>query len=320
MNIIIKGIEDEEQENEKETKDKICIILQEMGVKIAVKEDIDEVRRMGKYNIERKRPIIVKLNRKSTRTMILQKTRSLKGTNIWIDEDYPKEVQEERRKLIIKMKEARNKGHKAQLRYNKLIINDELYREKDTDQNQKSFPLLYGLKEEDPQQDIVKLIDIVKNQLNLNCNFNDFRDTRRIGTITSTKPRPLIIECVSYYLKAEILGKSKILKGSKLFFAYDLTQTDYQRKKILGQNLKLAKSYNLKANIEKNSLYVEDKEYKYEDLIKIPNAIETLTNNKRNTTSEENQSSQSETKKLKENSEPEVTKRVTRNQKNSTSN
>ncbi|CAH1112578.1 unnamed protein product [Psylliodes chrysocephalus] len=113
-----------------------CIILQEMGVKIAVKEYIDEVRRMGKYNIERKRPIIVKLNRESTKIMILQKNRRLKGTNIWIDEDYPKEVQEERRKLIIKIKEARNKGHKAQLRYNKLIINDELYWEKDTDQNQ----------------------------------------------------------------------------------------------------------------------------------------------------------------------------------------
>ncbi|CAH1101650.1 unnamed protein product [Psylliodes chrysocephalus] len=85
---------------------------------------------------KRKRPIIVKLNRESTRTVILQKTRSLKGTNILIDENYPKEVQEERRKLIIKMKEARNKGHKAQLRYNKLIINDELYKEKDTHQNE----------------------------------------------------------------------------------------------------------------------------------------------------------------------------------------
>ncbi|CAH1105655.1 unnamed protein product [Psylliodes chrysocephalus] len=66
----------------------------------------------------------------------VEKTRSLKGTNIWIDEDYPKEVQEERRKLVIKMKETRNKGYKAQLRYNKLIIIDELYREKDTDQNE----------------------------------------------------------------------------------------------------------------------------------------------------------------------------------------
>lgn len=55
----------------------------------------------------------------------------LKGTDIWIDEDFPKKVQEERKVLIQQMKEARKKGYRTQLRYNKLIINGTVYEAKD---------------------------------------------------------------------------------------------------------------------------------------------------------------------------------------------
>lgn len=41
-----------------------------------------------------------------------------------IDEYYLKNIQEERRALIPQLKEVRSKGHKAIIKYNKLIINN----------------------------------------------------------------------------------------------------------------------------------------------------------------------------------------------------
>ncbi|KAK4877387.1 hypothetical protein RN001_009893 [Aquatica leii] len=67
---------------------------------------------------------------------ILKNAKTLKGTDIWINEDYLKEVQEERRRLIPYMTEAKNKGYKALIRYDKLIINNETYRTKDLEKDE----------------------------------------------------------------------------------------------------------------------------------------------------------------------------------------
>lgn len=130
-NIIIKGVVDEENENTNKTEEKVANIIQKIGTDINVKEDLEQTRRIGKYIKDKKRPILVKVIRGNKKVQILQNARKLKGTDIWIDEDYTKEVVEERKMLIPHMKEARNKGHRAQLKYNKLIINDEIYRAND---------------------------------------------------------------------------------------------------------------------------------------------------------------------------------------------
>lgn len=127
-NIVMKGIIDKENEKESETNEKIREVVQKIGVDFDLKEDLDEARRIGRFNPQKNRPILIKLTRESTRLMILKKAKLLKGTDVWIDEDYPKEVQEERRRLIPQMKEAREKGYRAQVRYNKLIVNGEIYR------------------------------------------------------------------------------------------------------------------------------------------------------------------------------------------------
>lgn len=126
-NLIIKGIVDGEGEDENETRDKIVAVVQKIGVDIDVKGDVDEVRRIGKYRPQQKRPILVKLTKESTRRTVLKNAKKLKGTDIWIDEDYPREVQEERRRLMPRMKEARENGCKAIVKYNKLIINGEVH-------------------------------------------------------------------------------------------------------------------------------------------------------------------------------------------------
>lgn len=129
-NIVIKGVKDREEENREETFNAVITIIKEMGIEIN-KEHIDEVNRIGKYTANRVRPIILKLNTGNKRTEILSKSKVLKGTDIWLDEDYSKEILEERKLLIPHMKEARKKGCRAYLRYNKLIVNNEVFQCKD---------------------------------------------------------------------------------------------------------------------------------------------------------------------------------------------
>lgn len=92
--------------------------------------------RIGKYSEGGKRPILVKLTKENVRMGILKKTRNLKGTSIGIDEDYPKNIQEERKSLIPHMKEARNRGYRAFLRYNKLIVDNKVYRMEDLERKE----------------------------------------------------------------------------------------------------------------------------------------------------------------------------------------
>lgn len=127
-NVVMKGVIDEESEKQSDTGVKISAVLRKIGVDLNVEQDLDEARRIGRFNPQKKRPILIKLTKESTRMTILKNAKLLKGTDIWIDEDYPKEIQEERRILITQMKEAREKGHKAQVKYNKLIVDGEVYR------------------------------------------------------------------------------------------------------------------------------------------------------------------------------------------------
>lgn len=126
-NIVIKGLEDREDEMGEEINQKLKKIFIKMEVKIDDNIDIEEVRRIGKYKRGTNRPILMKMARSKKKFEILKQTKTLRGTDIWIEEDYTKEVQEERKLLIPHLKEARQKGYNARLRYNKLIINKEVF-------------------------------------------------------------------------------------------------------------------------------------------------------------------------------------------------
>ena len=125
-NIVIKGIEEDESENENSIGEKVNRIIHKIGVNVETERDIDEIRRIGRKETGKKRPILVKLMRESTRSEILRNARHLKGTTIWIDEDFPKDVQEKRMTLIPRLKEARDRGHRAVLKYDKLIVDGEI--------------------------------------------------------------------------------------------------------------------------------------------------------------------------------------------------
>lgn len=133
-NLIIKGVRDKDEENREGAKEETEKILQKIGVNINMATEIDEIKRLGKYREGRQRPILIRLTTGNGKMRILQKSKELKGTNVWIEEDYTKETQEERRRLIPHLKEARRQGFRAQLRHDKLLIDDKIYEAKELEE------------------------------------------------------------------------------------------------------------------------------------------------------------------------------------------
>lgn len=126
-NLIIKGIKDRENESYQETALHTKTLLEKIGILVDFETDVEESRRLGRYIPTRTRPILLKLNKVSKKREILSKTKQLKGTDIWIEQDYSKKVQEQRKALVPQLKEARQNGCRAYLKYDKLIVNNEVY-------------------------------------------------------------------------------------------------------------------------------------------------------------------------------------------------
>ena len=88
----------------------------------------------------RPRPIIVKLSAYQDKNFIKSFIKNIpKGTNIGISDDFPKEVDEMRKKLYPVLKTAKREKKEAYFKVEKLLINGSLYRGPET----APFPL-YG--------------------------------------------------------------------------------------------------------------------------------------------------------------------------------
>ncbi|KAF5299192.1 hypothetical protein FQA39_LY02365 [Lamprigera yunnana] len=100
-----------------------------MGVNLDIKAETDQVRRIGDHSKDKKRPIYVKLIKDSTKLAILQNAKKLKGSDIWIDQDYTKEIQKGK-------KEVRKKEFRAQLKFNTSIGNNQIYKESSSEEEE----------------------------------------------------------------------------------------------------------------------------------------------------------------------------------------
>lgn len=161
-NLVMQGVEEEVGEEESETTEKIITVLKKIGTEIDKDKDLEEAKRIGIYKAGGSRPIIIKLVKHSKKMEILKNAKNLKGSKIWINEDYPKEIQEERKQLIPRMKEARQKGCMAQIKYNKLVINNEIFGAEDRDnitqylantENEKNTNNKRSVSERSPEED-----------------------------------------------------------------------------------------------------------------------------------------------------------------------
>lgn len=128
-NLIFYGVP--ENQNTPETWDDcgrkiLDIIVNDIKLEGITDRDVERAHRLGgQFG---KRPIIVKFMHFRVKEKILLARRNLKGTNIFINEDFSTKIRQEREILTAEMKNAREKGDTATVTFNKLKINGKIYK------------------------------------------------------------------------------------------------------------------------------------------------------------------------------------------------
>lgn len=105
-NLVIDGIIETPGETWLESEEKVKKIFSE---KLQLQKDIEVERahRTGKPAMgEQPRPIVVKFLRHKDRSAVLQRAKNLKGTKVFINEDYTDSVRQKRRELMTKLRVA----------------------------------------------------------------------------------------------------------------------------------------------------------------------------------------------------------------------
>ncbi|KAI8483400.1 hypothetical protein Bbelb_388630 [Branchiostoma belcheri] len=85
--------------------------------------EIEQAHRNGKPG-EQPRPIVVKFLRYKDKQNILRQAKMLKGTQIFINEDFSDKIRQKRKDLQPALRAARERGQVAYIRFDKLIISD----------------------------------------------------------------------------------------------------------------------------------------------------------------------------------------------------
>lgn len=131
-NIVIYGIKETDEENEAgQRKEVKSIVVEQMKTELDPAIDIVDTKRIGMKHSGKNRPLLVELRSYSKKLEIMNMKKSLKESDIFIDEDLPKEIQQKRKQLLPYMKKAREGGEKAYLNYDKLKIGNNLYTTED---------------------------------------------------------------------------------------------------------------------------------------------------------------------------------------------
>lgn len=87
-------------------------------------DTIDRTHRIGRFNPDKKRPIVVKFAFFKHKEAVLRSSYKLKNTNISVGEDFPRNVQLARKKLL---DFARTQEGTYKLRVDKLFVGDKHY-------------------------------------------------------------------------------------------------------------------------------------------------------------------------------------------------
>ena len=154
-NIVIRGIAEDNNETWDATKTKVVRFLQETMQVNTSADDIDRAHRLGqKSNRDTPRPIVAKLNSSDAKSAIFKNVKKLKDKpDISIQDQLPPEVQERRKRLWPKYKEAReNPANNVKWAVDKLIINGRVHTAKD------EMPQI------DPESDIDDSIEVKQTQ------------------------------------------------------------------------------------------------------------------------------------------------------------
>ena len=124
-NLIFGGLFESRYERNEETEAKLRCFMHE---KLQIAQDVvdtlkfERVHRIGEQSDEGPRKIVCKFNMFPEREMVRKQRINLEGTPYFLHEQFPPEVNEKRRKLLPKMKDAKKDGKRAWLSYDSLYI------------------------------------------------------------------------------------------------------------------------------------------------------------------------------------------------------
>ncbi|KAJ7987943.1 hypothetical protein DPEC_G00318480 [Dallia pectoralis] len=133
-NLVVDGIPEAQNESWKETEDKVRYVINEKLHLDSSQMVIERAHRTGNPSgYSGKRGLsLVKFLRYKDKMAVLRKTKDLKGTNIYVNEDYTEAVRQKHKELIPAMKAARERGDIAYIRHDKLIVHPTAQKQEDT--------------------------------------------------------------------------------------------------------------------------------------------------------------------------------------------
>ena len=122
-NLVISGVHEDEEEESEEMHTKVKDLLKQIRIEEKYYKIIG---RIGRKLNGKTRPVSIEAQNVDEKMKILHMAKKLAGSKIYIDEDFPRNIREERKQLIPYIKQARNEGHRTFLQINKIKINNRL--------------------------------------------------------------------------------------------------------------------------------------------------------------------------------------------------
>ena len=122
-NIRVDCIRESEGETWNDSEEKVKKLLKAV-LKIDRNIDIERAHRTGSKRNDRRRTIVLKLLNFKDKEDILSKARLLKGTGIFVNEDFAKETREKRKLLWEEVKKHRIEGKYAVIKYDRVFVRE----------------------------------------------------------------------------------------------------------------------------------------------------------------------------------------------------
>ncbi|KAJ8724729.1 hypothetical protein PYW07_015687 [Mythimna separata] len=118
-NILLFGLEEKENSSFHLLQRVQGIFKEDLKINLET-SDVSKIYRIGLSKENKKRPVLITFADSWKRSEILKQKKSLK--DVYVTEDFPKEVLEKRRELKTKLLEERAKGNTAYIKYDQLVV------------------------------------------------------------------------------------------------------------------------------------------------------------------------------------------------------
>lgn len=120
-NIIIHGVPRQSEETGKMCEEAVRDVIRQK-LKITDNVQLEDARRLGQSD---NAPIAVTFLRHQDKVKVMSERRQLKGSNIFLNDDYTKSVREKRKELRKEMNDLKKRGHSVRMVYDRLVMEGE---------------------------------------------------------------------------------------------------------------------------------------------------------------------------------------------------